>query len=192
MFFKMKISYLIIMLVPFFLSSCSGTSEEELQKEGISEDRTGLLLLNGGALKINNREIYLRGDMNDFGVNETHRLRRFGDQNEARWCTEAVLRSDWPPYKFKFADENWTSGTSFGYAEQPGILRYPGDRVLLNPSSNFEELRFEATEDGIYRFCLLNEDKKYYAEVEKVPAEDQKTLNDMAQGTTEKTEKTEK
>ena len=186
MFFKMKISYLIIMLVPFFLSSCSGTSEEELQKEGITEEHSGLLLLNSGALKINDREIYLRGDMNDFGVNETHRLRRFGEEDEFRWCTEAVLRADWPPYKFKFADKDWTSGSSFGYAEQPGILRYPGDRVLLNPSSNFEELRFEATEDGIYRFCLLKEGDNFYAEVEMVPEKEQKTLNDMAQGTTEK------
>lgn len=174
---------MLVLLVPFLLNACSSSpSDEELLEAGISEDVSNVLTSSGSALLINGRPIYLRGDMNDFGVSETHRLRRFDSENEIRWCTQAVLRSDWPPYKFKFADQDWSKGSSFGYAEQPGILRFPGEKVLLNPDSDFEELRFEAGQDGIYRFCLIRDGDKFYAGAELVPAQEQKTLDDVAAG----------
>ena len=108
------------------------------------------------------REIYLRGEMNDYGVQRPYRLRQF---DENIYCTLAPLRSDWSPYRFKFADDAWSAGTNFGYAVPPAIIREGSGRVLLNPNSRFEEVRYEPKQDGIYRFCIEYEDTVPYVTV---------------------------
>lgn len=97
------------------------------------------------------RNVYLRGEMNDYGVQPAYQLRKV---EEGKYCTLAPLRSDWSPYRFKFADAKWTKGTNFGYAIPPAILREGSALAQLNPNSRFEELRYEPEHDGIYRFCI--------------------------------------
>ncbi|MDY2798385.1 MAG: hypothetical protein SOV16_04315 [Anaerobiospirillum succiniciproducens] len=108
------------------------------------------------------RAIYLRGEMNDYGVQSAYRLRKF---EEDTYCTVAPLRSDWAPYRFKFADAEWSNGTNFGYAEPPAVLRQGSGRARLNPTSRFEELRYVPQEDGIYRFCVIYDGSVPYATV---------------------------
>lgn len=108
------------------------------------------------------RAIYLRGEMNDYGVQSPYRLRKFADDT---YCTVAPLRSDWAPYRFKFADASWSNGTNFGYAEPPAVLREGSGRARLNPQSRFEELRYIPQEDGIYRFCVIYDGSTPYATV---------------------------
>lgn len=108
------------------------------------------------------RVIYLRGEMNDYGVQRPYRLREFAPNT---YCTLAPLRSDWSPYRFKFADDKWTAGTNFGYAVPPAVMRQGSSRVLLNPNSRFEEVRYEPAQDGIYRFCIEYEDTVPYVTV---------------------------
>lgn len=108
------------------------------------------------------RAIYLRGEMNDYGVQSAYRLRKF---EEDTYCTVAPLRSDWAPYRFKFADAEWSNGTNFGYAEPPAVLRQGSGRARLNPASRFEELRYVPQEDGIYRFCVIYDGSVPYATV---------------------------
>lgn len=111
------------------------------------------------------RNVYLRGEMNDYGIQKPYQLRRF---EKDRYCTLAALRADWSPYRFKFADEAWTKGSNFGFAEPPAIIREGSAAVLLNPYSRFEELRYEPAEDGIYRFCIQFEKGQPYAVVERL------------------------
>lgn len=108
------------------------------------------------------RKVYLRGEMNDYGVQEAYELKPL---EANKYCTVAPLRSDWSPYRFKFADENWTAGTNFGYAIPPAVIREGSARAQLNPNSRFEELRYEPQEDGIYRFCIEFENNVPYATV---------------------------
>lgn len=108
------------------------------------------------------RDVYLRGEMNDYSIQRSYRLRKFA---EDKYCTLAPLRSDWSPYRFKFADALWTDGTNFGYAYPPAVIREGSAKMLLNPSSRFEELRYEPSTDGIYRFCIEYEDDKPFVTV---------------------------
>ena len=87
------------LLVCSLLSGCS------------SDEGNAVKTLLPGGLTINDKAIYLRGEMNDYEASETYRLRKDGHG----YCTLATLRSDWAPYKFKFADENWypLSASSF-------------------------------------------------------------------------------
>ena len=70
--------------------------------------------------------------IDDYEVSETYRLRK---ANEG-YCTLATLRADWAPYKFKFADENWSNGTNFGYLNPPGVLKEGSRTIPLNPPSS--------------------------------------------------------
>lgn len=112
------------------------------------------------------RAIYLRGEMNDYSVQRPYRLRQFEDKV---YCTIAPLRSDWAPYRFKFADAQWTTGTNFGFAVPPAVMREGSGKAQLNPNSRFEELRYEPTVDGLYRFCIeYNEQNVPYATVTRL------------------------
>ncbi|SPT71778.1 Uncharacterised protein [Anaerobiospirillum thomasii] len=131
-------------------------------------------LLNPG-MSIDGREIYLRGEMNDYAVMSAYRLNKI---DENTFCTVAPLRADWAPYRFKFADSAWSSGSNFGYAAPPGVLHVDGPKVKLNAASRFEELSFSPDEDGNYRFCLIKEGKSYHATVDKSDDE-LATLHDL-------------
>lgn len=108
------------------------------------------------------RNVYLRGEMNDYGVNSSYQLRKI---EEGKYCTLAPLRADWSPYRFKFADAKWTKGTNFGFAVPPAVLREGSALAKLNPESRFEELRYEPEQDGIYRFCIEFQDDVPYVSV---------------------------
>lgn len=155
-------------LLALTLTACSSSPSEDEQlsaaeqAEVVSEVETQA---QEGALAnplFMGRVIYLRGEMNDYGVQRPYRLREFAPNS---YCTLAPLRSDWSPYRFKFADDAWSAGTNFGYAVPPAIIREGSGRVLLNPNSRFEEVRYEPKQDGIYRFCIEYEDTVPYVTV---------------------------
>jgi hypothetical protein len=118
--------------------------------------------------------LYLRGEMNDYGVNGNFKLKKSDDG----LCTEAALRAEWAPYKFKFADEYWSKGANYGYMEGPGELSDGSAPVKLNPESKFEDLKLNITKDGIYRFCLVKKDDGAYATVKFVREGDEKSLSE--------------
>ena len=131
------------------------------------------------------RAIYLRGEMNDYGVQRPYRLRQFA---EKVYCTLAPLRSDWSPYRFKFADANWTAGTNFGYALPPAIMREGSSKSQLNPNSRFEELRYEPAVDGIYRFCIeYDEQNVPYASVTYLEDGKLTTMDELIKSEIERT-----
>ena len=125
---------------------------------------------------VNGAPIYLRGDMNDYGVSGNFRLRK----NEAGLCTEAALRAEWSPYHFKFADEKWSKGTNFGYMDPPGTIHDGQGPVMLNPNSKFEDLTLDVDKDGIYRFCLLKQNDSYFVGVMFVREVDEKSLSETS------------
>lgn len=141
-----------------------------------SSDKVSVAAITPGGLSINEKAIYLRGEMNDYEVSETYRLRK--SKTNSSYCTLASLRSDWSPYKFKFADEAWSTGTNFGYLTPPGVFREGARAVELNPNSKFEEISFYPKADGVYRFCLIQKNDKFYVTVSK---SSQKELPTMAQ-----------
>lgn len=118
--------------------------------------------------------LYLRGDMNDYSVSETYRLK----SSEKGQCTEAALHADWSPYHFKFADANWSKGNSFGYAMPPGTLEEGSRAVKLNANSKFEDVTFKVRRDGIYRFCLVKQNDGYYATAQRIADGNEKSFKD--------------
>lgn len=118
--------------------------------------------------------LYLRGDMNDYSVSETYRLRA----SDKGLCTEAALHADWSPYHFKFADAKWSSGSNFGYAMPPGSLEEGSRAVKLNANSKFEDVTFRVRRDGIYRFCLVKQNDGYYATAERIADGNEKSFKE--------------
>lgn len=126
----------------------------------------------------NGQALYLRGEMNDYSVSETYRLK----SSEQGLCTEAALHADWSPYHFKFADAKWSSGSNFGYAFPPGSLEEGSRDLKLNPNSRFEDVLLRINSDGVYRFCLIKKDDGYYARVSKLARGDEKSFDDAMKG----------
>ena len=165
----------ILATVVVGLSGCSSSSDDdskggeaaqaEAQAVNVAQTNAEADPLAVDTPYFKGRVIYLRGEMNDYGVQRPYRLREFEPN---LFCTLAPLRSDWSPYRFKFADASWTEGTNFGYAVPPAIIREGSSPALLNPSSRFEELRYEPESDGIYRFCIVYDNDLPYATVARV------------------------
>lgn len=166
---KNKAWWLGIPFLAIALSACQSSEEvKDDQKEATVAPQTVASQVEADALDhpiFKGKAIYLRGEMNDYGVQRAYRLRKISD-NE--YCALAPLRSDWSPYKFKFADASWTSGTNFGFAVPPGVLRAGSAKLLLNPKSRFEEIRYEADSDGIYRFCIMLDHDVPYVSVNQL------------------------
>lgn len=95
--------------------------------------------------------IYLRGEMNDWNAQAQYLIKPVGDKV---YKATAELKVDWAPYKFKFADVGWTSGTNFGYKDQPGVFEWGGEPIVLNPKSIFEEVKVTPPADGLYDFYI--------------------------------------
>ncbi len=95
--------------------------------------------------------IYLRGEMNDWNAQSKYLIKKVSDKV---YVATAELKVDWAPYKFKFADAGWSSGTNFGYRDQPGVFEWGGEPVILNPKSVFEEVKVTPPADGLYDFYL--------------------------------------
>lgn len=160
---KFKALWLGIPFLALALSACQSSDQDKPKDKSESEvaqtqvtasTNEPIIEVEADALDhpiFNGRVIYLRGEMNDYGVQRAYRLRK---NAENQYCALAPLRSDWSPYKFKFADANWTKGSNFGFAVPPGVLRAGSGKLLLNPKSRFEEIRYEVDSDGIYRFCI--------------------------------------
>jgi len=146
----------------FLLSSCSSNNAP-------------VASLVPGGFSINEKAVYLRGEMNDYEVSESYRLRK---DDEDTYCTVATLRADWAPYKFKFADADWSDGSNFGYRNPPGILHEGSAPVELSANSKFEEISFYPKSDGVYRFCLIKDDNRFFASVQKTS---HRSLLSMAQ-----------
>ena len=108
----------------FLLSSCSSNN-------------TPVASLVSSSFSVNSKAVYLRGEMNDYEVSESYRLRK---DDEDTYCTVATLRADWAPYKFKFADADWSDGSNFGFRNPPGILHEGSSPVELTANSKFEEI----------------------------------------------------
>ena len=161
-----KISfYLTSVLMLAIFTGCGSGSD--VRATAAPQVRTDDTAVNSSEAVSTDRALYLRGEMNDYGVSQTYSLKNHG----RALCTFAMLRADWSPYKFKFADENWSAGTNFGYAAPPGVLRLGSAPVKLNPQSRFEELVFHVKEDGVYRFCLIRKSDGFYADVQETSEE---------------------
>jgi outer membrane murein-binding lipoprotein Lpp len=104
-----------------------------------------------GAADVFGTQIYLRGEMNDWNAQSQYLITKVSD---GVYKATAELKVDWAPYKFKFADAGWTSGTNFGYKEQPGVFEWGGDPIVLNPKSVFEEVKVTPPADGLYDFYI--------------------------------------
>ncbi len=144
----------------FLLAGCTGSSDAD---DAAPDAQAG-------------SPLYLRGDMNDYGVSGNFRLKQAQDG----LCTEAALRAEWSPYHFKFADENWSKGSNYGFMEGPGAISDGSAPVKLNPQSKFEDLTLTVTKDGIYRFCLLKQDGGDFATVKFVRDGDEKALSETS------------
>lgn len=152
----------IFAMTAVMLSACSSVSGPDL--------------ISVNAMKINGKDIYLRGEMNDYAAISSNRLIK---RDEGMYCTLAALRSDWTPYRFKFADDNWSQGSNFGYAYPPGVMRAGSAPMKLNPNSQFEELRYFPKEDAVYQFCIIQDDDEYFATVEKASDKEVGFFNDF-------------
>ncbi len=128
------------------------------------ENRADIISLTDEGLNIDGRRIFLRGEMNDYAVMTAYEL---NEHEKGTYCTLAPLRADWAPYRFKFADANWSAGSNFGYANPPGILREGSSAIELNPNSRFEELQYYPSGDGVFRFCITEDGGRYYASVSR-------------------------
>ncbi len=149
----MKTSPILAILAgALMLCGCSATSEVTSADDA---SKTAVFEIEG-------HRIFLRGEMNDYAVLSSYELTRF---EEDSYCTLAPLRKDWAPYRFKFADAAWSSGASFGFKQAPGIIREGSTPIALNRFSRFEELKYYPSEDGVYRFCILEVDGEFYARV---------------------------
>lgn len=137
------------------------------------EESAQIISLTEEGLDIEGRRIFLRGEMNDYAVMSAYQL---NEQEEGTYCTLAPLRADWAPYRFKFADANWSAGSNFGYANPPGILREGSSEVELTPNSRFEELQYYPSRDGVFRFCIIEDGGRYFASVSRA---DPKSLSMM-------------
>lgn len=157
-----KLSIISISFLSFFLLNACSSSDDS--SSNTNDNVESVISLTSDSLKIDGREIYLRGEMNDYAANTAYRLEKVKDNV---YCTIAPLRADWSPYRFKFADANWTSGSNFGFATPPGDIQEGSSNILLNPNSRFEEIKFHPQNDGNYRFCLIKKGSKYYAEVKR-------------------------
>lgn len=49
----------------------------------------------------------------------------------------------------------------------PGVLRDGARSLELNPNSKFEEISYYPKKDGVYRFCLIPKNDRYYVTVTK-------------------------
>ncbi len=158
-----KLSILSLSFISLFLLNACSSSDDVTSD---TEDNTNksVISLTSDSLKIDGREIYLRGEMNDYATNTAYRLEKVKDNV---YCTIAPLRADWSPYRFKFADANWTVGSNFGFATPPGDIQEGASSILVNPNSRFEEIKFYPQNDGNYRFCLIKKGSQYYAEVKR-------------------------
>ncbi len=143
-----------------FLAGCTGSSDAD---DAAPDAQAG-------------NPLYLRGDMNDYGVSGNFKLKQADDG----MCTEAALRAEWSPYHFKFADEYWSKGTNYGFMEGPGAISDGSAPVKLNPESKFEDLTLTVTKDGIYRFCLVKQADGAFATVKFVRDGDEKSLSETS------------
>ena len=159
---KLSKTFLGSIACALLISGCSSKMPESV----------GNLLSSG--YSIDGRGVYLRGEMNDYEVSETYRLRK----SDEGYCVLANLRADWAPYKFKFADENWTNGSNFGFLNPPGVYRQGSRPIELNPNSKFEEISFYPKTDGVYNFCLIEQKGQFFVTISK---SSKKELPSMAQ-----------
>lgn len=110
-----------------------------------------------GGLMVFGGKVYFHGGFDDCPLDKFYDrclIRKVGDRV---YMATAYMKVDWAPYKFKFGDASWTSGTNFGYAPEskPGIYDYAGGSpVKLNPKAVFEEIKVTPLHDGKYDFYL--------------------------------------
>lgn len=110
----------------------------------------------------NNDGIYLRGEMNNYLVLNEYKLTKMDDNT---YCTRAYLKQNLSPYKFKFGDESWKEGSSFGYLYPPGVYDLYGAMMALNPNSNYEEITLPIEQSGWYNFCIIKKMDKYFLKI---------------------------
>lgn len=71
------------------------------------------------------------------------------------YVTSIELIADGQPYDFKFADENWTPGSSCGYKKQfRDQFITLGKVALADCDRSDENFKFVPKETGIYEFSI--------------------------------------
>lgn len=129
---------------------------------------TGMLILCGIVFAvhaaedyiINGKVIYLRGQMNNYDATDEYALK----QTDVGGCVNTrLVRTT----KFKFADRDWSRGTNFGYTRISTIKEGDNVGIELNPDSMYEDLTFYPPQVGVYKFCLIKNNDKYYVTINK-------------------------
>ena len=129
---------------------------------------TGMLILCGFVFAvhaaedyiINGKVIYLRGQMNNYDATDEYALK----QTDVGGCVNTrLVRTT----KFKFADRDWSRGTNFGYTRIGTIKEGDNVGIELNPDSMYEDLTFYPPQVGVYKFCLIKNNDKYYVTINK-------------------------
>ncbi|KUE78175.1 pullulanase [Aeromonas schubertii] len=98
------------------------------------------------------KAVFLRGEMNDWQALDESKIVKVSDKI---YMAKGTLKKEWAPYKFKFADANWSCGTNYGYASpSDGVATLGGAPVPANPCSKYEDMKFSPDADGVYEFYL--------------------------------------
>lgn len=109
---------------------------------------------------VNGKVIYLRGQMNNYDATDEFALK----QTDVGGCVNTKLVRT---TKFKFADRDWSRGTNFGYTRNGTIKEGDNVGIELNPDSMYEDLTFYPPQVGVYKFCLIKNNNKYYVTINK-------------------------
>ncbi len=125
-----------VVSVSILLAGCSTTFIEDLVPES----------------EIDYQQMYVRGVFTWWEADDNYKLVQL---NNGVYSANAKLIADGQPYDFKFADENWTPGTSCGGSNgATNVVLELGSKVKAdcqNPQGNF---KFTPDETGTYGFVI--------------------------------------
>lgn len=97
-------------------------------------------------------DMYLRGVFTWWEADPQYQLTLKGGST---YATTIELIADGQPYDFKFADKNWTPGSSCGYKSQYRDQSITlGKTVYADCNTTDENFRFVPKETGLYEFTI--------------------------------------
>lgn len=97
-------------------------------------------------------ELYLRGVFTWWEADPQYILKK---QGGSTYATTIELIADGQPYDFKFADKDWTPGSSCGYKSQYRDQKISlGEAVNADCNTTDENFKFVPKETGRYEFSI--------------------------------------
>ncbi len=125
-----------------------------------SELLSGNVLLNAAPAKF--EALYLRGIAPWIESQGGVELR---EGSKGVFSTEIELEADGRPYKFKFADKEWSRGTNCGYQESADRVVTLGKSVHADCDAQYRDFEFTPQENGLYLFTLDTRSKPYLVSI---------------------------